>query len=102
VFFKACTEPSFRRIALVEAPVALGWEEWRAIDARYGFGLLQAGVDNAVSAGALRPLPVDQVAHLLLAALMEAALVIGNSSTPRKALREVQATFAALLDGLRA
>jgi hypothetical protein len=30
-----------RRILLLDAPSVLGWEEWRAIDARYGFGLLR-------------------------------------------------------------
>jgi AcrR family transcriptional regulator len=100
-FLKVCTEPTFRRIALVEAPAGLGWEEWRAIDARYGFGLLRSGVEAAVRAGQLKPLPVDQLAHLVLAALTEAALVIGESTTPRKSLRELEATFAALLDGLR-
>ena len=42
-FLTACLDPTFRRIALVEAPAGLGWEEWREIDARYGFGLLRAG-----------------------------------------------------------
>ena len=28
-FLTACLDPTFRRIALVEAPAGLGWEEWR-------------------------------------------------------------------------
>src|SRR5688572_15051877 len=33
-FLDACTDPALRRIALLDAPAVLGWEEWREIDAR--------------------------------------------------------------------
>ncbi len=99
-FLTACLDPAFRRIALIEAPAALGWEEWRAIDARYGFGLLRTAVEAAMEAGRLRRLPLDHVAHLLLAALMEAALLLGRADVPRAMLDEVGGTFDALLDGL--
>jgi AcrR family transcriptional regulator len=99
-FLTACLEPTFRRISLIEAPAVLGWEEWRAIDARYGFGLLRAGVEAAMDARRLRRLPVDHVAHLLLAALMEAALLVGRADKPLEMLDEIAPSFDALLDGL--
>src|SRR6185295_13363735 len=99
-FLTACLDPVFRRIALVEAPAGLGWEEWREIDARYGFGLLQAGVTAAMDAGRLRRMPVDHVAHLLLAALSEAALLLGRSQDPTAEFDEIADAFDALLDGL--
>lgn len=99
-FLTACLDPTFRRIALVDAPAGLGWEEWRAIDARYGFGLLRAGLDVSMSAGRVRRMPLDHVAHLLLAALSEAALLLGRAQDPVASFDEVAATFDALLDGL--
>src|SRR3954466_5806622 len=39
-FLDACTEPAMIRIALIDAPTVLGWEEWREIDARYGLGIV--------------------------------------------------------------
>jgi AcrR family transcriptional regulator len=99
-FLTACLDPTFGRIALIETPAALGWEEWRAIDIRYGFGLLRAGVAAAMDAGRLRRLPVDHVAHLLLAALMEAALLLGHADTSLDTLNDIAPTFDALLDGL--
>jgi AcrR family transcriptional regulator len=99
-FLTECLDPPFRRIALVEAPAGLGWEEWRAIDARYGFGLLRAGVEAAIAAGRMRPMPVDQTAHLLLAAVSEAALLLGQSSDPEADFDEIAGAFDALLDGL--
>jgi AcrR family transcriptional regulator len=99
-FLTTCLDPTFRRIALIEAPAALGWEEWRAIDARYGFGLLRAGVEAAMDARRLRRLPVDHVAHLLLAALIEAALLVGRADNPFDTRNEIALAFDALLDGL--
>ena len=51
--------------------------------------------------GRLRRMPVEHVAHLLLAALSEAALLIGRSEDPEADVRrDRRAAFDALLDGL--
>lgn len=100
-FLEECLDPTFRAIALVEAPAGLGWERWREIDLQHGFGLMRLAVEAAIDAGQLRPLPIDQVAHQLLAALMEAALLVGRADDPAAELGPAIATFEALLDGLR-
>src|SRR5919197_3190604 len=33
----ACRDRSIRQIVLIDAPSVLGWEEWRKLDAPYGF-----------------------------------------------------------------
>jgi AcrR family transcriptional regulator len=99
-FLTACLDPTFRRIALVEAPAGLGWEEWREIDARYGFGLLRGAVEASMEAGRMRRMPVDQIAHLLLAALSEAALLLGQSAAPTEDFDAIAGAFDALIDGL--
>lgn len=101
-FLEQCLDPTFRAIALVEAPAGLGWERWRQIDLEHGFGLMRMAVQLAVEAGQLRPLPVDQVAHQLVAALTEAALLLGASEDPVDELEPAYATFEALVQGLRA
>jgi hypothetical protein len=45
-------------------------------------------------------MPVDQVSHLLLAALSEAALLLGQASDPAATFAEVADAFDALIDGL--
>jgi AcrR family transcriptional regulator len=99
-FLHACLDPQFGRIVLVDAPAALGWQVWRDIDAKYGFGLLRAGVDQAIAAGRMVPLPADHLAHILLAAVMEAALLTTRSPSPAAALEELATTLDAILDGL--
>jgi hypothetical protein len=101
-FLDACDEPSVKQIALTDAPVVLGWQEWREIDNRHGLGLTRAALEGAVEAGVLRPIAVDAMAHLLVAALSEAAFVIANAEQPRKARREVETALLELLEGLRA
>src|SRR5262245_1836453 len=67
-FLDQCLDPVFRRIALVDAPTALGWQRWRAIDARHGLGLLAAGLRAAADQGRIPSDHLDERAHLLLAA----------------------------------
>jgi AcrR family transcriptional regulator len=100
-FLDACDEPAVKRIALTDAPVVLGWKEWREIDNRHGLGLTRAALTAAVEAGVLRPMPVEPMSHLFVAALSEAAFVIANAKQPRKARREVEAALVQLVEGLR-
>jgi len=101
-FLDACEEPAVKQIALTDAPAVLGWKEWREVDNRYGLGLTRAALQNAVDAGVLRPIGVDSTAHLLIAALSEAAFLIANADEPRKARDQVQEAILDLAGGLRA
>jgi AcrR family transcriptional regulator len=101
-FLEACEEPAVKRIALTDAPAVLGWEEWREIDNRHGLGLTRAALAGAVEAGVLRPVPLETMSHLLVAALSEAAFVIANSDDPTTAREETEAALVQLLEGLRA
>ena len=100
-FLDACTDPRLARIGLLEAPSVLGWAEWREIDERYGLGLVIAGLEGAMEAGRLRRQPVKPLAHLMLGALGEAAMVIANAEDPQAAREEVEPSLLSLLDGLR-
>lgn len=99
-FLDACTEPAIARITLLEAPSVLGWEEWRTIDEKYGLGLTIAGLEMGMDAGGLQRQPVRPLAHLLLAALGEAGMVIANAGDPKAARAEVEPAVLSLLAGL--
>jgi AcrR family transcriptional regulator len=101
-FLDACEEPAVKQISLTDAPAVLGWSEWREIDNRHGLGLTRAALQGAVDAGVLRPIAVEPMAHLLVAALSEAAFVIAHSEQPRKARAEVEEALIQLVEGLRA
>ncbi len=100
-FLDACEEPAVKQIALIDAPAVLGWDEWRQIDERYGLGLTRAALSGGIEAGVLRPLELEPLSHLLLAALSEAALMIANADDPTATRRQVEAALIELLEGLR-
>ena len=101
-FFDACTDPDLRQIGLVDGPAVLGWQEWREIGRRYVFGLVTFGLQNAMDAGVLRRADVKQLAHLLIGALGEAAMVLASADDPEAARAEVEETTLVLMEGLRA
>lgn len=100
-FLDACADPALRQIALIDAPAVLGWEEWREIDARYGLGLVELGLRNGMDAGVFSEREVTPLAHLLIGAMTEAALMIANAADPDAARRTVEPALIALLEGLR-
>jgi AcrR family transcriptional regulator len=92
-------DPRVRQIVLTDAPAVLGWQRWREIDERYGFGLLKAGVAAVAAAGRLAVDDVDVVAHVLLGALNEAAMLVARAETPVAARRQATKAVDRVIDG---
>jgi AcrR family transcriptional regulator len=101
-YLDVCTDPAITRITLVDAPSVLGWEEWREIDLRHGLGIVIAGLQGGMDAGALRSQPVRPLAHLMLGAMGEAGMVIANAADPVAARAEIEPALLGVLEGLRA
>jgi AcrR family transcriptional regulator len=100
-FLDACMEPAVLRITLLDAPTVLGWARWRGVDERYGLGLVINCLEYAMAAGALRRQDPRPLAHLLLAAVGEAAQLIAHAENPERARAEVEPAMLSMLDGLR-
>ncbi len=98
-FLVACTAPEVQRIVLIDGPAVLGWERWREVAERYGLGLIENELRTAIDAGEIAPLAPGPLAHLLMGALDEAALLLVREPD---AADEIAATLDRLLDGLRA
>lgn len=100
MFLQACTEPEAQRIVLLDGPSVLDWDRWREIAARYGLGLIEASLEAAIEAGAIRAQPVRPLAHVLMGALDEAAMLVARADDPERMREEVGRTLDSLLDGL--
>jgi len=100
-FLDRCLEPEVQRIALLDAPAVLGWEQWREIGARYGLGLISALLTAGIEAGELRRQPVDPLAHALLGALDEIAMLVARADDPARARAEAGETLTGLIEALR-
>jgi AcrR family transcriptional regulator len=101
-FLDACEDPAIQRITLLDAPSVLGWEQWREIGMRYGFGLVRGTLEAAMDAGLIERQPVNALSHLLLGAIDEAAMVVARADDGGRTRREVGAALDRYLDMLRA
>jgi AcrR family transcriptional regulator len=100
-FLEASSDPAAGRIVLLDGPSVLGWETWKEIDDRYGFGLTRASLEVAMEAGVLARRPVDPLAHIFLAALSEAALQIARAPDTERAMKEMTDAVWSMLDSMR-
>ncbi|MGH2760475.1 MAG: TetR/AcrR family transcriptional regulator [Actinomycetota bacterium] len=100
-FLEASLDPAVARIVLIDGPSVLGWEAWKEIDERYGFGITRASLEGAMQAGIIAKRPVDPLARLFLAALSEAAIQIARAPDTSKAMKEMSAAVYSILDGMR-
>ena len=100
-FLDACEDPAVQRIALLDAPSLLGWELWREIGLQHGLGLVERTAQAAMDAGLIEPQPVRPLAHLLLGAIDEGAMLVSRAEDSGKAREEVGDSVARLLEALR-
>ncbi len=99
-FLAACAEPEVHRIALIEAPAALGWERWRGICFNHGVGLVERALHAFIDAGLVADQPVRPLAHVVAGALDEAALYAARAGDRVAATKEVREAAIALVGGL--
>jgi AcrR family transcriptional regulator len=91
-----------QQILLIDGPAVLGWDQWRRLEAQYGLGVITAMLDAAVAQGVIPRQPTAPLAHMLLAAVDEAALFIANAPDRRTAHIQARQSLNRLLGGLRA
>jgi AcrR family transcriptional regulator len=100
MFLLASTEPETQRIVLLDGPSVLGWDRWREIATEHGLGLIEATLQAAIDAGEVDPQPVRPLAHVLMGALDEAAMLVARAEDPERMRAEVGQTIEVLLGGL--
>jgi AcrR family transcriptional regulator len=99
-YLAMCRDPVVRRISLIDAPAVVGWERWREIDEQYSFGLIKAAIAAIAADGRAKPELVDVMAHVVLAALLEVALLVARADEGRLAIRRGQEAVDELLTAL--
>jgi hypothetical protein len=92
------SEPRHRRILLIDGPAVIGWRRWREIDDRY-FGAGARMANAALLGPNASEDEVEALTHLLMGAVMEAALVCATSSDVKQTARELSGTLRRLLKG---
>jgi AcrR family transcriptional regulator len=95
-----CAEPEVQRIVLVDAPSVLGWERWREIGMKYGVGLVEGMIAQALSGGRIQDQPVGPLAHVLIGSLDEAAMYVVRAEDPAFARDQMRAVISQLIRAL--
>jgi AcrR family transcriptional regulator len=99
-YLAMCRDPIVRQVSLIDAPSVLGWQRWREIDEQHAFGLVKATIAVIAADGRVKPELVDVVAHMVLAALLEVALLVARADQGRLAIRRGQEAIDELLTAL--
>jgi AcrR family transcriptional regulator len=95
------TDEELRRIGLSQSRAVLGWEGWRAAATELGIGMALAAVTAAIEAGEIAAHDPETTAHVLLGALIEAAMLIVVAPDRHAARERSEAVVVDLLEGLR-
>ena len=85
---------------LLDAPSVLGWARFRELTQDYSLGMTEQLLRAAMGAGQLAPQPVRPLAHVLIGALDEGAMVIAGADDRERARREVREVLLRLVDAL--
>jgi hypothetical protein len=98
-YLLAASEPAFRRILLIDGPAVIGWRRWREIDDRYFGAGARLAMQWLLGPGA-SDTDVDAMTHLMMGAVMEAAMVCATADDPQRAARDLSAALGRMLGGL--
>ena len=93
-------DPGVRRVIVLDAPEALGWQRWRDAGDPYGRMLIEAGLADAMAKGALPEQPVRPLGHVISGALEAGVQYAAHQPDPDAALGEVRAALVRMLEGV--
>jgi AcrR family transcriptional regulator len=100
-FLDACLDHAVQQIVLIDAPAVLGLERWREADQSYYLASTKTAIEAAIAQGQVEPQPVAPLAHILMGALNEAAMLIAHADDEVATRREVSGVVERLFEGLR-
>ena len=97
-YLLTASEPRYRRILLIDGPAVIGWRQWREIDDRY-FGAGARMASAALLGPGASPAEAEALTHVMMGAVMEAALVCATSTDVKRTARELADVLRRLLKG---
>jgi AcrR family transcriptional regulator len=98
-YLLAASEPDVRRVLLIDGPAVVGWRKWREIDDRY-FGAGARIAMKRLLGEAAPAREVELMAHLLMGAVMEAAIICATAEDPQTTARELSSALRRMLLGM--
>ena len=100
-FLEICQEPTYRRIVMQEAPVALGPERWREVERANTFGLVDKIVQDLMTDMDFDPDLVETFATIFYGAMRTAGVYVADADDAEQASTNVELVIGSILAGLR-
>jgi AcrR family transcriptional regulator len=89
-----------QQILLVDGPAVLGWDRWRRLQSEVVLPDTVVALDKLMNEGRLRRGEPEILAHLILAALNDAAMAVANAPNPKLATGPITDALMQLVEGL--
>lgn len=100
-FLEAAVEPGYQRLAIQEAPAALGAARCREIGEAYPFGLMINALTDLKAAGRIEVADPRLAGRMIGAMICEAALLLTDASDPAALKRDADAIVERTLGAFR-
>jgi AcrR family transcriptional regulator len=100
-FLDGALEPEVQRIMLIDGTAVLGWETRRAIEAEHSLAAIEEVLRQAMADGTIEAQPTRELAHVLVGALEEAALLVARADDGDDARKLAGIVVDRILSGLR-
>jgi len=98
-YLLAASAPESRRVLLIDGPAVIGWRKWREIDDRF-FGAGARIAMKRLLGEAAAAKEVELMAHLLMGAIMEAAVLCASAEDPQTTAQDLSSALRRMLLGM--
>jgi AcrR family transcriptional regulator len=102
VFLELCTEPSYRRLVIDEAPAVLGSRRCREIEDATTIGMMIAAMVELKKQGVVDVRNAEMAGRMVAAMICKAALLVGDAPRPAEFKRDAVDLAKRFLESLRA
>ena len=100
-YIETHTDPTVKRIVLLDARAVLNPEAWRRVDGQWGAVMFRGAFRRAINRGIFVPLPLNTLAMIVTGALAEACLLVADAEDPDAMRNEALNVVVQLLHGLQ-
>lgn len=100
-FLEVCQEPTYRRLVMQEAPVALGPERFSETEHSSTYGLVQKIVSDLLEDAQIDDDLRDTFAYVSFGAMRAAGAFVADAEDAERASANVQVVIMSVLSGLR-
>ncbi|NOX83840.1 MAG: TetR/AcrR family transcriptional regulator [Alphaproteobacteria bacterium] len=98
---EVCAQPGIQRIVFHDAPAVIGQREWREVEMKYAFGLMQNMLASLSANGIIKNKNTEMLAQIILGAIIEAAHAVALSGNQKEALSEAKSIVLTMLGSLK-